>query len=164
MVAFTRHAANSSPTSGLSKQVFVQVLIPSTPLEAFYEAIVQCCSWSDVVPLNGAILLPLKDGTGRHFRLSINNDHTWAAACSGDRVELSCNPLPRQRCIHQTSQARPAEVINSQGMRNRLPSERWSTRSREIVADRALRTFLIVRGGFPSNSPYYCPKLFAYSN
>ena len=54
------------------EQVLVQALVSQSPVERFNEAVLHRFARGDVVPLDAALLLPLKNGVRRQLDTRIN--------------------------------------------------------------------------------------------
>ena len=94
------------------EQVLVQALVSQSPVERFNEAVLHRFARGDVVPLDAALLLPLKIGVRRQLGAVVRDHHAGIPTDAGNPVEFPRNAHARDRVVRHLCQAFPAEVVD----------------------------------------------------
>ena len=95
-----------------AKQRFVEAFASRFAVEAFNGAILLGLSGRDVMPIDTGFLNAFEDRHAGELGADVRHDCLWHAAFGDHAVQLSGNPLPRQRCICDQHQILATEVIN----------------------------------------------------
>ena len=81
------------------EQMLVQTFIAQPTVERFNEAVLHRFARRDVVPLDAALLLPLKNGVRRQLGAVVRDHHAGIAPDAGDPVQFpSQRGRPRSSC------------------------------------------------------------------
>ena len=72
-----------------AEEVLIETFISQSVIEALDKAILHGLACLNVMPLNTALLLPLKDGARRQLRAVVADHHARVAATLGDAVEFA---------------------------------------------------------------------------
>lgn len=124
------------------EEVLVEAFITQTSIKAFHEAILRRLSRRNVMPLDGVILLPFKDGIRRQLGPVVRNNHAGIARPERDLVQLAADTLAGQRVVDHGRKALSAEVVENtenakasavdQSIRDEVqaPALVWSPRDR----------------------------------
>src|SRR3954449_6974526 len=114
-----------------AEQVLVEAFVAEATIEALDETILHRLSPSDVVPLDGVILLPLQDRSGGQLRAVVADDHQRPSALAREPLKLAgdadtCSEVSATSARH--SRVKSSTTTRT---RNRRPSARMSeTKSR----------------------------------
>jgi len=94
------------------EQMLVQTFIPQPAVERFNEAVLHRFTRGDVVSLDAARLLPLKNGVRRQLGAVVRDHHAEITPDAGDPVEFPRNTDARDRVVRHRRQALPVEVVD----------------------------------------------------
>lgn len=95
------------------EEVLVEAFITQTSIEAFHKAILHRLSRRNVMPLDGVILLPFKDGIRRQLGPVVRDNHAGIASPERDLVQLAADTLAGQRVVDHGCKALSAEVVEN---------------------------------------------------
>ena len=76
------------------EDVFIQAFIPEASIKTLHKAILHRFPRRNVMPLNLAVLLPLKDRIGGEFSPIVTDQHIGQSSHLCDLIQLSGNPHP----------------------------------------------------------------------
>lgn len=87
-----------------AEDVFVQVFVPQSAIEAFQERVLNRFAGGDLMQADATALRPLEDSVRFHFCSVVTDNHVWLAASSDQIIQFAGHSRTGQRAIHHSCQ------------------------------------------------------------